>query len=175
MPFLWLVQTSSTGGQRSCCHDETCLTLYEGDDRQLWMDFCTWMKANEHKIKLQKRKNKSHALTSSNERIDQNSNIWSEWYTNMSDRYIQENHEKSKSGTMRRQLWQKRFWGGLSCRARVAAPLRVIELKLPEICRDLGNTLSPIWRMCNVHMTHFKIEVRSLCKGVSKILTAYRI
>ena len=23
--------------------------------------------------------------------------------------------------------------------------------------------------------THFKIEVRSLCKGVSKILTAYRI
>ena len=24
-------------------------------------------------------------------------------------------------------------------------------------------------------MTHFKIEVRSLCKGVSKILTAYRI
>ena len=46
------------------------------------------------------------------------------WY---GDRYIQENHEKSKSGTMRRQLWQKRFWGGLSCRARVAAPLRVIE------------------------------------------------
>ena len=25
------------------------------------------------------------------------------------------------------------------------------------------------------HMTHFKIEVRSLCKGVSKILTSYRI
>ena len=24
-------------------------------------------------------------------------------------------------------------------------------------------------------MTHFKIEVRSLCKGVSKILTAYRV
>ena len=41
------------------------------------------------------------------------------WY---GDRYIQENHEKSKSGTMRRQLWQKRFWGGLPCRARVAAP-----------------------------------------------------
>ena len=120
MPFLWLVQTSSTGGQRSCCHDETCLTLYEGDDRQLWMDFCTWMKANEHKIKLQKRKNKYHALTSSNERIDQNSNIWSEWYTNMSDGYIQENHEKSKSGTMRRQLWQKRFWGGLPSQAMVA-------------------------------------------------------
>ena len=86
------------------------------------MDFCTWMKANEHKIKLQKRKNKYHALTSSNERIDQNSNIWSEWYTNMSDRYIQENHEKSKSGTMHWQLWQKRCWGGLPCWARVAAP-----------------------------------------------------
>ena len=27
----------------------------------------------------------------------------------------------------------------------------------------------------NMYMTHFKIEVRSLCKGVSKILTAYRI
>ena len=27
----------------------------------------------------------------------------------------------------------------------------------------------------NAYRTHFKIEVRSLCKGVSKILTAYRI
>ena len=34
----------------------------------------------------------------------------------------------------------------------------------------------PSWKKpIMAFMTHFKIEVRSLCKGVSKILTAYRI
>ena len=42
---------------------------------------------------------------------------------------------------------------------------------LTAFMKSLFRILTVFW----VHMTQFKIEVMSLCKGVSKILTAYRI
>ena len=49
-------------------------------------------------------------------------------------------------------------------------------LKAVEISPDgVDNVTVCVTRTANSPMTHFNIEVRSLCKGVSKILTAYRI
>ena len=43
------------------------------------------------------------------------------------------------------------------------------------VIKQLEKSGSDLSELIIIHMTHFKIEVRSLCKGVSKILTAYRI
>ena len=80
--------------------------------------------------KTAKNENKSHALTSLNERISQNSNIWSEWYTDMVIGIFRKIMKRANLAQCVGSYGKNAFEGGCLVEPGLPRP-QVIELKLP--------------------------------------------